>query len=149
MEPVAGMTAYEVIDLLHSIANRVDVQWGLFITIHMALFGGLIYIDRRIKFREKILAAILYSGFAYLNYEVVLAQFEQLLAAYLQVAELATEPRYKDNILVQHFAGRVETLSDLPFEMLAIGIHLILFALVILSLIYHVPEHKPQPPGQV
>jgi hypothetical protein len=38
------MTAYELFDIALGISNRIDVQWGLFITIHLAIFGGIIYV---------------------------------------------------------------------------------------------------------
>jgi len=61
------MSAYESLDLYFSIANRIDLQWGLFITVHLALFGGIIYVDRPLRTLEKVGAILLYTGFATVN----------------------------------------------------------------------------------
>ena len=62
------MTPYELFDLMVSIANRLDIQWGLFITVHVAIFGGIIYVDRPLTRSEKVGALMVYTGFAVINY---------------------------------------------------------------------------------
>jgi hypothetical protein len=68
------MTAYELIDLAVGIGNRIDVQLGIFITVHLAIFGGIIYVDRPLTRTEKVASLFIYSLFAYLNYRIMANQ---------------------------------------------------------------------------
>ena len=61
------MNAYELLELANNVNNRIDVQLGLFITIHLALFGGIIYVDRPLRTVEKLFGILIYTGFAILN----------------------------------------------------------------------------------
>ena len=56
------MSPHELFDLSISIGNRLDIQWGLFITVHMAIFGGIIYVDRPLTRLEKVGALFIYTG---------------------------------------------------------------------------------------
>jgi hypothetical protein len=38
------MSLHGLIAISQGVSDRIDVQWGSFITIHMALFGGIIYV---------------------------------------------------------------------------------------------------------
>ena len=47
------MTPYELLDLALSLSNRIDTHWTLFISVHLALIGGIIYVDRPLAKNEK------------------------------------------------------------------------------------------------
>ena len=72
------MSIYELIELAYGINNRLDIQWGLFITVHMALFGGIIYLDRPLRLVEKIPALLIFSGGSFVNYKIMVIQFVAL-----------------------------------------------------------------------
>ena len=81
------MTLFELIDLSQSIGFRIDAQWGFFLTVHMALFGGIIYVDRPLKKTEKVVAIMLYFGFALINYLMLAGQLELLQIISHQIYE--------------------------------------------------------------
>ena len=62
------MSLFELIELSQNIGFRIDAQWEFFLTVHMALFGGIIYVDRPLRKTEKLVAVALYSGFAVVNF---------------------------------------------------------------------------------
>ncbi len=35
-----------LVELALDIGNRVDVQWELFVTVHFALLGAIVYLDQ-------------------------------------------------------------------------------------------------------
>ncbi len=102
------MTPYELFDLGISIANRLDIQWGLFITVHMAIFGGIVYVDRPLTFSEKVGALIIYTGFAVINYLITRNLFEFFHSANQDIARYATDACCRDNLLVKQVVARVE-----------------------------------------
>ena len=68
------MTAYELLDLSISIGNRIDLQLSVFITVHLAIFGGIVYVDRPLRSTEKVASLLLYSVFAALNLRIMQTQ---------------------------------------------------------------------------
>ena len=82
----SNMTLYELIALSSSIGFRIDAQWGFFLTVHMALFGGIIYVDRPLRKTEKVIAIFLYSGFAFINYFVLSNQLALLQHIYIEIS---------------------------------------------------------------
>ncbi len=102
------MTPYELFDLSISIGNRLDIQWGLFITVHMAIFGGIVYVDRPLTFSEKVGALIIYTGFAVINYLITRNLFEFFHSANQDIARYATDACCRDNLLVKQVVARVE-----------------------------------------
>ena len=126
------MSLYEMIDLALSIGNRLDVQIGIFITVHLALFGGIIYVDRPLHRAEKIVTLVVYSLFAFLNYRMMASQLEMMEAIYRQIASIPTE----SDGLALHF---VSTLNSGAFfwkwTMLLVA-HVLTFAAVIASVMF-------------
>ena len=47
------MTLYQLLDLSLSLSNRIDTHWALFISVHLALVGGIIYVDRPLLAKKK------------------------------------------------------------------------------------------------
>ena len=58
----------QLMEIAVSLSNRLDTHWTLFITVHLALIGGIIYVDRPLKRPEKWAAILVYTGFAAINF---------------------------------------------------------------------------------
>ena len=130
------MTPYELFDLSISIGNRLDIQWGLFITVHMAIFGGIIYVDRPLTFSEKVGALIIYTGFAVINYLITSNLFEFFHSANQDIARYATDACCRDNLLVKQVVARVEGPGYRISRNVLLLSHLAMAVLVYLSVIF-------------
>lgn len=62
------MTEQQIVDLFLGIASKQDALWAIFVTVLMAIFGGIIYVDRPLKRAEKLFAIIAYLIFAMMNF---------------------------------------------------------------------------------
>jgi hypothetical protein len=130
------MTAYELLDIALGINNRIDVQWGLFITIHLAFFGGIIYVDRPLRVLEKSGAVFLYSCFAALNYQMMVSQTVMLEQTYLEITKFSLNDCCRNNHLISYVSKEVQLgRFDLTYTLLCV-IHLIMFFLILLSIIF-------------
>jgi hypothetical protein len=130
------MTAYELLDISLSISNRIDVQWGLFITIHLAIFGGILYVDRPLRTLEKTAAIFLYSCFALLNYQMMVSQTLMLEQTYVEIAKFSLDSCCNNNHLIAHISKEVGLgRFDLTYTLLRL-LHLIMFVLILLSIIF-------------
>ncbi len=130
------MTPYELFDLSISIGNRLDIQWGLFITVHMAIFGGIIYVDRPLTRSEKVGALFIYTGFAVINYLVTRNLFEFFHSANQDIARYATDACCRDNLLVKQVVARVEGPGYRISQNVLLLSHLAMAVLVYLSVIF-------------
>ena len=130
------MTPFELFDLSISIGNRLDIQWGLFITIHLAIFGGIIYVNRPLTRSEKVGALIIYTGFAVINYLVTRNLLEFFHSANQDIARYATDACCLDTLLVQQVAARVEGLAYVISQSVLLLAHLAMAALVASSVIF-------------
>ncbi len=128
------MTPAEIITLSLEIGNRIDVQWGLFVTVHMALLGALAYVDKRLHPAEKLFAIVVYLGFAAINYGQMSTQLQLLNAAYADVARLAGEAGASE--LVQRIATEHQGVRRYAGLVLKVS-HIAMLLLVILSLVFH------------
>jgi len=130
------MTPYELLDLMISIGNRIDIQWGLFITVHMAIFGGIIYVDRPLTSLEKIGAVTIYSGFAVINYWVTRDLAVFMHSANQEIARYATDACCNNNLLVKQVAEKLEGASYRTSQNVLFLSHLAMALLVTLSVIF-------------
>lgn len=129
------MTAYETIQLLIAFENRLDVQWGVFITVHLALFGGIIYIDRPLGRGEKVAAMAIYLGFAAINYLVSMDLAASIHAAQEHVAALANQSCCQQNELVQRIAGKYADGASSITQVVLLVSHCTMILLVLLSVL--------------
>lgn len=74
------MTEYQIVDLYLNLSTKQDALWALFFSVHMAIFGGIIYVDRPLKRTEKIFAVVAYLIFAMMNI-VALRAGQRLMSA--------------------------------------------------------------------
>lgn len=128
------MSTYELLTTGLSIGNRIDVQWGMFITVHLAIFGGIIYVDRPLRRLEKIGAVGLYVPFAMLHFRGMRQQLNLMSNAFNEVSDRVTAGCCPDNDLLGYVqqdvaSGRFET----AFWVL-VGAHLLMGALVLLAI---------------
>ncbi|MEO0576913.1 MAG: hypothetical protein AAF004_15760 [Pseudomonadota bacterium] len=65
------MTEYEIVDLFLSVSTKQDAIWAIFFSVHMAIFGGIVYVDRPLRRLEKIFAIGAYGVFAFMNFAAV------------------------------------------------------------------------------
>ena len=130
------MNAFELISLVHYIGSRLDIQMGFFITIHLALFGGIIYVDRPLRVVEKCVALFLYTGFAFINYYIMTLQFEQLYAAYEEIAKLGRGACCQDNVLVGFYSRIVDANSFDNVISYALIVHIVMIVIVFLTIIF-------------
>lgn len=130
------MTPYELFDLMVSIANRLDIQWGLFITVHMAIFGGIIYVDRPLTRSEKVGALIVYTAFAIINYLITRNLMEFFHSANQEIARYATDACCRDNLLVKQVVARLEGPGYRISQNVLLLSHLAMAVLVTLSVMF-------------
>lgn len=130
------MTAFELIEALLAFQNRLDVQWGVFITVHLALFGGIIYIDRPLRRSEKAATMLIYLGFAAINYLVSMELASTIHAVQLDIAATAQLPCCDQNQLIQRISERVKDPTSSITQAVLLGSHGIMLILVLLSIFY-------------
>ena len=130
------MTAFELIEVLIAFQNRLDVQWGVFITVHLALFGGIIYIDRPLRRSEKAATMLIYLGFAAINYLVSMDLANAIQAVQLDIATIATLPCCDQSLLIQRISERVDDPESAITQAVLLGSHGIMLILVLLSVFY-------------
>lgn len=130
------MSLYELFDVALSVGNRIDVQWGLFITVHLAIFGGIIYVDRPLRLPEKVGAMAIYAAFAALNFRAMRLQMNLMQHAYQEIALLMTEECCMDNLLVQFVAADVASGRFVLAASIVVGGHSLMAVLVAVSIIF-------------
>ena len=130
------MSAYELFDIATATANRADLQWGLFITIHMALFGGIVYVDRPLRRLEKAATLIIYFGFAVINYLMTKNLLEFINLTHREIAKLADDPCCTDNLLIEHSLARAEGPAfEIGVNVLFVS-HTVMAILVVLAVVF-------------
>lgn len=134
------MTAYELIDVTLSVASRIEVQWGLFITVHLALFAGIIYVDRPLRLPEKAGALVLYGGFAIVNYRVLATQVGMLEGSYREALELLENPCCASNAILRHMTREISTNRLDTIDGILLLIHVATFLLVLLAVVFDRPR---------
>ena len=127
------MSLFELIELTQNIGFRVDAQWGFFLTVHMALFGGIIYVDRPLRKTEKIVAIALYTGFAVINYLMLSNQLDLMQRLYL---EITTNFQPEQSTLVQYFVDRVNADWFIQGDYYSLIVHGLMMVIVVLTVIY-------------
>ena len=128
------MSPSEIAELAIDISNRVDMQWGLFVTVHMAVIGAIVYLDKPMLRIEKVIALAVYFGFVFINYSMMYTQLGLLNAAYMDIAQLAAsgvDSNLINKMAADQAAGRFE------YGIAAIRIsHGAMAILVLLTVIY-------------
>ncbi len=130
------MSPYELLDLALSLSNRIDTHWALFISVHLALIGGIIYVDRPLSKKEKGAAILVYSGFALINYYMMKGQATFLGSIYKQIDSIKDKACCKGNAVIEHAVNLYnhDNISALVFSI--ISVHIIMFIVMVLSILF-------------
>lgn len=129
------MEIYQLLDIAVSLSNRLDTHWTLFITVHLALIGGIIYVDRPLQRSEKIAALLVYTGFAAINYLMMLNQSNFLSSVYSDIIALQNAPCCANSHVMKQILHMSE-LGSFKTALWSIGsIHLIMYILVAVSIL--------------
>lgn len=130
------MTLYELLDLSIAIGTRIDVQLSIFITVHLAIFGGIIYVDRPLRHNEKIASLIIYSIFAFLNYRIMQHQLDLAESILSEIVRFADDPCCVDNATVKYLTNRFNAgIHSMKAFMLVVG-HILFYIIVMLSILF-------------
>ncbi len=130
------MTPYELLDLALSLSNRIDTHWTLFISIHLALIGGIIYVDRPLLRNEKIAGVVMYTAFAVLNYIMMKSQAQFLGSVYHQIFEIKDQYCCTNNRVIDHVVYMYE-LGSTSKAIISITIaHIAMYVLLTISIVY-------------
>ena len=136
------MTFYQLIDIGQSVAARIDVQWGFFLTFHLALLGGIVYVDRPLSRLEKSVALFLYSVFATMSFRILRLQQTLLEQAYNDIVALQNDTCCMGSHLMEFYVAEVNTGFGSRIFLVAAGLHLIAFAIVVVSIISDKPRSE-------
>lgn len=133
---IRQMTPYELLDLALSLSTRIDTHWALFISVHLALIGGLIYVDRPLSKREKAGAMAVYGGFALINFYMMKAQAKFLASVYQQIELIKDQPCCQDNTVIAHIVGlNASHSSDMLLNSI-IAVHLVMLVVILLTITF-------------
>ena len=136
------MEALDYLALITDTADRIDAQWAMFVTIHLALLGGIIYVDRPLSKNERIMAILLYTMFAALNYAIIYVQQLKLNAMVVELVKLAKVPELASNELIKLYVA-FDQHDYYEWRInLSVAIHIIAFVVVVLSIVYDKPVKK-------
>lgn len=130
------MSPYELLDLALSLNNRLDTHWTLFITVHLALIGGIIYVDRPLLKNEKVAAVIIYTGFAIVNYVMMTSQAQFLASIYTEVATLKDAECCQNNHVIEFVYGMTQLNVSEKLRTSIISAHIIMYIILVLSIIF-------------
>jgi len=130
------MTPYELLDLALSLSNRIDTHWTLFISVHLALIGGIIYVDRPLARNEKFAAIIIYSGFALVNYFMMKNQALFLGSIYQQIFQMKEQACCLDNSVIEYVVGLHEWDSASKTLTSILATHIVMYIILMLSIFY-------------
>jgi len=130
------MTPAEAVNILILIGNRIDIQWGMFITVHLALFGGLLYIDRPLQRMEKLAVLSIYTGFAVVNFLVMKNQIVLMDYTYKDIVDFSRDACCLSNNLIQGIAGEAVLGKSTASVTTLIITHGLMYLLVTISILF-------------
>lgn len=128
------MQLYQLLDIAVSLSNRLDTHWTLFISVHLALIGGIIYVDRPLQKTEKIAALLVYTGFAAVNFIMMLNQSNFLNSVYADIMVMQNAPCCVNSEIMQHIAQMSENETFTRTIWSLVIIHLAMYLLVCASI---------------
>jgi len=138
------MSPYDLLDLAVSLSNRIDTHWALFISVHLALIGGIIYVDRPLSKKEKTGAFVVYIGFALINYYMMKAQATFLGSIYQQIDRIKDNACCQDNAVIEHIIGLHSQNAQGALMFSIIAVHVVMLLVVVLSITFD--KKKPANP---
>ena len=135
------MTAYELMSVSMEATARLDMSWALFLSVHAAIFGGIVYIDRPLRLAEKIVLIPAYFAIAGYNYYLTRTSQKLLGGLYQDISELKASQNLVLNV-VEYFEQMSLSAWSVAGETSVIAIHAIAMTLVIAAVILDKPLKK-------
>ena len=127
---MARVSPYELMMAGMSAGSRIDVQWGLFLTINLALIGGLLKLGRPLGKLEKAIALVFYGIFAIQDYRIMRVQLNLMRNAYQDIAAFASDPCCSSSALISYVTHDVESGRFTWASIMVIAGHVLCAALV-------------------
>lgn len=134
------MTEYQIVDLFLNVSTKQDALWAIFFSVHMAIFGGIIYVDRPLRRAEKIFAIAAYSVFAFMNFAGIRAG-QRLMEALR--SDLAVTNSSADSVSATSSLFESANLLTKYQEPVTVWIHIVAALLVIGAIVFDGSNHKP------
>ena len=138
------MSLYQLLDLSLSLSNRIDTHWALFISVHLALIGGIIYVERPLFIKEKVVAVVVYSAFAVINYVLMRNQTFFLESLYLQIYSMQDLACCNDNLAVVYVVNWLEENGIKRMTASIFFTHLVMYIVLVMSIAFDKPLNKKQ-----
>lgn len=129
------MDVYQLLEIAVALSNRLDTHWTLFITVHLALIGGIIYVDRPLHKPEKIVAILVYTGFAVINYLMMMNQVHFMNSIYQDILAFQNHTCCKDSKTLEHIALLAGHSAFKNTIWSIASIHLVMYLLVVISIL--------------
>lgn len=127
------MSPFEIINIAQSTGERLDAQWAMFITVHLALLGAIIYIDRPLRRLEKLGFVAIYGAFAIFNYRVTLRHRDLLERCAEQLSQIG---QGKADLVMGYFSDLDESGHFAQAELTITGLHLFAMVVVLLAVVF-------------
>lgn len=126
------MSEYQLIELLLNVSTKQDALWAIFFSVHMAIFGGIIYVDRPLRAPEKLFAIAAYLVFALMNFVALRAGQRIIGALRSDLTALYESPEDTSQT-----ASLFETSNRFVaiLETLTIGIHVTAIMVVVATIL--------------
>ena len=129
------MSAYELLQIAVSLSNRLDTHWTLFITVHLALIGGIIYVDRPLFKSEKVVAILIYTGFALINYLMMNNQVTFLNNVYQDIIAMSDQACCQNSNTIAYLS-KMTAFGSLKSAFWSIAtIHAVMYLIVVASIL--------------
>ncbi len=129
------MDVYQLLEIAVALSNRLDTHWTLFITVHLALIGGIIYVDRPLHKPEKIVAILVYSGFAVINYLMMINQVHLLNSIYQDIVTFQNDACCKESKTLEHIGVMSGHSAFKNTVWSIVAIHIGMYVLVVISIL--------------
>jgi len=122
-------------ELAGAAGGRIDALWGFFITIHLAILGGIVYVDRPLSISEKTVALALYFGFVVANYYGLSLQQDLLNASIQEIASYKSNPCCESNFLTHYYVNMLDSNYRDTDRVVALIAHIVAALVIIASIV--------------
>ncbi|MEZ5997950.1 MAG: hypothetical protein R3B98_04590 [Hyphomonas sp.] len=124
------MTPETYIDIALHTGDRLDTQWGLYISVHMALFGAILYVRRPLGLAEKIIGIGLYAIFGFYSLRIILSLRDLLERTAHQIHALQLAGPARDDRVLAYFTSLSSSGHLATGSLSIVAVHVIAFGLV-------------------
>jgi len=126
---------YSLTELASMVGGRIDALWGFFISIHLAILGGIVYVDRPLSIVEKSVALLLYFGFAVASYYALSVQQDLFNANIQQIASYKNSPCCEENALTHFYANMLDSNYRDKARIVALIAHIVATLVIVGSIV--------------